>query len=201
MPPPTKPAPARTSIFWIDPGLTARRSAPTNTSTRRFVPVAEVARAHGIRGEVRLKLYHEESDIFGQNPTIRLRTPEGEERVVKIDLARNTNNGLLVKFTETNDRNDAEALRGSVLSVPRDEFPELEDGEFYACDVEGSEAVLPSGDVVGRVTGLVSYPTCDALAIERKGGGKLEVPLLSQFIESVDTNAGIVHLVTIDGLE
>jgi len=181
--------------------LTSRRSAPTNTDPRRFVPIAEVARAHGIRGEVRLKLYHEESDIFAQNPTIRLRTPEGEERFVEIDLARNTNNGLLVKFTETNDRNDAEALRGCILSVPREEFPQLEEGEFYACDVEGAKAVLPSGEVIGRVTGLVSYPTCDALAVDRTGGGKLEIPLLEQFVGSVDTNAGVVHLVTIEGLE
>src|SRR4051812_16321360 len=125
MPLPTKPAPALTSISWIDPGLSGRRPASTNTTPRRFVPVAEVARAHGIRGEVRLKLYHEESDIFAQKPTIRLRTPEGEERFVEIDLARNTNNGLLVKFIGTNDRNDAEALRGCILSVPRDEFPAL----------------------------------------------------------------------------
>jgi 16S rRNA processing protein RimM len=181
--------------------LAIRGSASTNTTPRRFVPVAEIARAHGIRGEVRLKLYHEESDIFGQNPTIRLQTPEGVERFVKIDFARSTNNGLLVKLTETNDRNDAELLRGCILSVPRDEFPALEEGEFYACDVEGAQVTLPSGDVVGRVTGLVSYPTCDVLTVERTGGGKLEIPLLEQFVSSVDTNAGVVHLVTVEGLE
>jgi len=181
--------------------LTPRRPASTNTTPRRFVPVAEVARAHGIRGEVRLKLYHEESDIFARNPTIRLRTPEGEERFVEIDLARNTTNGLLVKFTETNNRNDAEALRGGILSVPRDEFPPLEEGEFYACDVEGAQAVLPSGDVVGRVIGLVTYPTCTVLAVARTPGGKLEIPLLEQFVQSVDTDAGVVHLATIEGLD
>jgi 16S rRNA processing protein RimM len=181
--------------------LTPPRPASTNATPRRFVPVAEVARAHGIRGEVRLKLYHEESEIFAQKPTIRLRTPEGEERFVNIDLARNTNNGLLVKFAGTNDRNDAEALRGCILSVPRDEFPALEDGEFYACDIEGAQAVLPSGDVVGRVTELVSYPTCNSLTVQRPTGAKLEVPLVEQFVASVDTEAGVVHLVTIEGLE
>jgi 16S rRNA processing protein RimM len=150
---------------------------------------------------VRLKLYHDESVIFAQKPTIRLRTPEGVERFVEIDSARNTNNGLLVKFVGTNDRNDAEALRGCILSVPRDEFPPLDEGEFYACDIEGAQAVLPSGDVVGRVTGLVSYPTCETLAVERTSGGTLEIPLIEQFVGSVDTDAGVVHLVTIEGLE
>jgi 16S rRNA processing protein RimM len=177
------------------------RPASTNSTPRRFVPVAEIARAHGIRGEVRLKLYHEESDIFAQKPTIRLRTPEGEERFVTIDLARNTTNGLLVKFAGTNDRNDAEALRGCILSVPRDEFPALEDGEFYACDIEGAQAVLPSGEVVGTVTGLVTYPTCETLAVDRTSGGKLEIPLSELFVQSVDTDARVVHLVTIEGLE
>lgn len=181
--------------------MTSRPSASTNITTRRFVPVAEVARPHGVRGEVRLKLYHEHSNLFAHKPTIRLRTPEGSERFVEVDVARTTNGGVLVKFTETNDRNDAEALRGSVLSVPRDEFPTLDDGEFYACDVEGARAVLPSGEVVGLVTSLVSYPTCDTLTIDRGHLGKLEIPLIEQFVQSVDTDAGIVHLATIDGLE
>ncbi len=179
--------------------MTPRTNSPAATN-RLFIPVAEVARAHGIRGEVRLKLYHEHSDLLLLKPTTRMRTPEGEERIVEFATVRGTNNGLLAQFTETKDRNAAEALRGCVLLVPRDEFPALEEGEFYACDIEGARVVLPSGDVVGHVIGLVSYPTCEVLAVNRGSLGTLEIPLLDQFVESVDSNNGVVHLVTIEGL-
>jgi len=169
-------------------------------SARRLVPVAEIARAHGIQGEVRLKVYHEESDLLAHRPTLRMRMPDGEERSTTITSLRNANKAVLVRLVGVADRNAAEALRGAVLLVPRDEFPPLDDGEFYACDIEGARAVLTSGEDVGRVQGLASYPTCEVLVIERGDQGTIEVPLLDQFVEAVDTEAGIIRLRTIEGL-
>lgn len=169
-------------------------------TTRRLVPVAEIARAHGIQGEVRLKVYHEGSDLLAHRPTLRLRMPDGEERSASIASVRSANKAVLARLVGVADRNEAEALRGAVLLVPRDEFPLLEEGEFYACDIEGARAVLSSGEEIGRVTGLAEYPTCDVLVIDRGDKGKLEVPLLDQFVEAVDANAGVVRLVTIEGL-
>ncbi|UQA55907.1 ribosome maturation factor RimM [Polyangium aurulentum] len=169
-------------------------------SGRRFVPVAEVGRAHGIRGEVRLKLYHEGSELLGQRPTLKLRLPDGTEQPAKIVSARNANKALLARLEGVDDRNAAEALAGAVLLVPRDEFPPLEEGEFYACDLEGARAVLPSGEEVGVVEALASYPTCEVLVIDRGLDGKLEVPLVEAYVASVDVDGRVVQLVTIEGL-
>jgi 16S rRNA processing protein RimM len=169
-------------------------------TARRFVPVADVARAHGIRGEVRLKLYQEGSDLLRARPTLRLRLPDGTERAVKLETVRTANKAMLVKFAGVEDRDAAEALHGAALLVPRDEFPPLEEGEFYACDIEGARVLLPSGELVGRVEELVTYPTCDVLVIDREQAGKLEVPLLDGYVESVDVEEGVVRLVTIEGL-
>jgi 16S rRNA processing protein RimM len=168
---------------------------------RRLIPVAEVARAHGIQGEVRLKVYHEGSGLLAHKPTLSLRLPDGQERAAKITSVRDANKAVLARFAGVEDRNAAEALAGAVLLVPRDEFPPLEEGEFYACDVEGARAELPSGEVIGRVAGLASYPTCEVLVIDRGDRGKLEVPLLDEYVASVDTEAGLVRLVTIEGLD
>jgi 16S rRNA processing protein RimM len=177
-----------------------KRAATEPEAPRRFVAVAEIARAHGIQGEVRLKLYHEESDLLAQRPTLKLRLSDGAERAAEITSIRSANKAVLARIAGVADRDQAEALRGAVLLVPRDEFPPLEEGEFYACDIEGARAELGSGEVVGRVLALASYPTCEVLVVEREDGSKLEVPLLDEFVASVDTNAGVVRLVTIDGL-
>jgi len=169
-------------------------------TSRRLIPVGEIARAHGIQGEVRLKVYHEGSDLLAHKPTLRLRLPDGEERSAKITSVRSANKALLARLAGVDDRNAAEALQGAVLLVPRDEFPPLEEGEFYACDVEGARAELESGEIIGRVTTLASYPSCDALVIDRGDLGKLEVPLTGDFVASVDADAGLVRLVTIEGL-
>ncbi|HSN97483.1 MAG TPA: ribosome maturation factor RimM [Candidatus Nanopelagicales bacterium] len=173
---------------------------------RRYVPVAEIARPHGVLGELRLRIFNEQSDLLLRRPSIRLRLPDGSERDAKIDGVRPTNKALLVRFAGVVDRDAAEALRGATVCVPRDLFPPAEEGEFYACDVEGAEVVTAAGEPVGRVEGLTSYPTCDALvvalgpALATKKMSKVEIPLVESYVASVDVERRTVTLVTLEGL-
>lgn len=175
---------------------------------RRFVPVAEVARPHGIKGELRLKLYNEGSELLTElahgsrrgsaTVPLRLRLPTGVEQPLVITSARASNKALLVKFADVLDCNAAEMLRGAVILVPRDAFPPLEEGEFYACDIEGARAMLGS-EQVGIITELHSYPTCDVLVVNREGAS-FEVPLTDTYVASVDVPGGVIELLTIEGL-
>ncbi len=178
---------------------------------RRYVPVAEIARPHGVQGEIRLKVYNQGSDLLLRRPPAKLRLPDGAERDLSIQAAREVNKAILVRLTGVSDRDAAEALRGALIMVPRDAFPPLDEGEFYACDLEGARAVLASGEDVGYVAGLESYPTCDVLLIDRVESGpaeagkkrrpaRLEVPLTEAYVASVDVERGVVYLVTLDGL-
>jgi 16S rRNA processing protein RimM len=163
------------------------------------VAVAEVARPHGIKGELRLRVYNEESDLLLEKPPIRLVLADGTERPTKIVAARRANKAILVKLAGLVDRNAAELLRGAKLMVPRDQLAPLEDGEFYACDLEGAKVLL-AGEEIGRVKTIKDYPTCDALIVEREAKTTLEVPLVDAYVASVDPAAGVVELVTIEGL-
>lgn len=171
-------------------------------SDRRYVPVAEVARPHGVRGELRLRLWNPSSDLLLRRPPIRLRMPDGTTREASIKRARAANKGILVELAGVDDRDAAEALRGADVLVPRDVFPEASSGEFYVCDLEGAKAVLAAtGEEIGRVTAVQSYPTCDALVIARGDGGTIEVPLVEAFVASVDVAGAVVQIVTLDGIE
>jgi 16S rRNA processing protein RimM len=166
---------------------------------RRWVAVAEVARPHGIRGELRLKAYNPDSDMLLRRGEVLLRMPDGTERPVSIAAARAVNKAVLVELRGVDDRNAAEALRGAVVCVDRDEFPELDEGEFYACDVEGARVLLPDGTEVGHVRGLRTYPTCDVLEVSR-ADGILEVPLVDSYVQEVDVAGRVVRLLTVEGL-
>jgi 16S rRNA processing protein RimM len=168
----------------------------------RLVALAEVARPHGIVGELRLKVYNLDSDLLLRRPPVTLRLPDGAVREASLTAVREVDKALLVRLAGVDDRNAAEALRGAQVLVRRDALPPAEDGEFYACDVEGAQVVLASGEAVGRVVGLTSYPTCDVLLVERAAGGKrVEVPLIAAYVKDVDVERGVVEVVTLDGLD
>jgi len=168
---------------------------------RRLVPLAEVARPHGIAGELRLKVYNLDSDLLLRRPPVLLRLSDGTERQATFSAAREVDKALLVRVVGVDDRNAAEALRGAQVCVPRASLPPPAEGEFYAWDLEGAQAVLTSGETVGRVTELASYPTCDVLIVEREGGQRLEVPLVEAYVARIDADCGVVELVTVEGLD
>ncbi len=166
----------------------------------RYVALAEVARPHGVRGEIRLKVYNPDSEVLLARPAIRLATTDGEIVAARLTSARQVPGALLVRLEGVADRDAVEALRGAAVEVLRTSLQPAGDGEFYFCDLEGCDVVL-AGKRIGRVTSVVSYPTCEVLVVARDGASRLEVPLLERYVCSIDVDQGRIELRTIADLE
>ncbi len=170
-----------------------------------WVPLAEVLRPHGLRGEVKLKVFNADSDVLLSLDEVLLRIDGGEEHEVSIDRARRAGEAILMKLHSIDDCDRAGELRGALVCARRESFPPLDEGEFYVCDVVGARVLLRSGsgwDVFGTVRAMQSYPSSDVLIVQAADGGKdWEVPLLDSFVEKVDIAEGVVSLAKLDGLE
>ena len=166
-----------------------------------WVPLAEIARPHGVRGELRLKLFNKDSDVLLHMDEVLVRLPDGEEQEVSIDRARRADQAILLKLHSVDDRDGADGLRGALVCVKRSDFPAAEDGEFYACDVLGAK-VLVAGSELGTVRDLKSYPTVDVLVVRANDGGKdYEVPLVDAIVETMSLEAETITLRTLEGVE
>jgi len=69
-----------------------------------WVPLAEIARPHGVRGEIRLRLYNRASDLLLDQDEVLLRFADGEEQEVSIDGARRADDAILMKLHSIDDR-------------------------------------------------------------------------------------------------
>jgi 16S rRNA processing protein RimM len=160
----------------------------------RWVALAEVARPHGVRGEVRVKMYNSDSELLPSLPEVLVRKADGVERSIKLESVRGADAGyFLAKLEGVDDRDAAEAYRGAQLCVRRDAFPPLEEGEFYACDLVGARLYGPDGEL-GIVEDLASYPSADVLVGRLSGGARFEVPMLDDYIETIDVGARLVRV-------
>jgi 16S rRNA processing protein RimM len=171
-----------------------------------WVPLAEVARPHGVQGELRLRLFNGDSDLLLDVAEVLVRPagPQSEHLralPMRVESSRRVNDAILLKLHDVDDRDAAARLRGALVCARRDEFPPLGDGEFYACDVEGARVVLASREL-GRVLELRQYPTVDTLLVEASDGGRpWEVPLVDTIVESMNLADGVIVLLTLDGVE
>ena len=135
------------------------------------VTLAAVTGAHGVTGEVRLKLFGEGLDELKRHKRFN-----GGALTLK-KLRDDGKGGAIARFEEVADRNAAEALRGTVLTIPRSALPPLEEGEYYYADLIGLPAVSDAGEALGEVIAVENFGAGDVLEIERPDGKRFMVPM------------------------
>jgi 16S rRNA processing protein RimM len=136
------------------------------------VILAAVAGAHGIGGEVRLKLFAE-----GPDSLKRHRRLFAGGRVLTLQSVRPGSAGAIARFAEIADRSAAEALRGQLLTVPRAELPPLAEDEYYHADLIGLPCQSGAGEVLGTVVAVENFGAGDILEIEKPDGKRAMIPL------------------------
>lgn len=148
----------------------------------RPVTLAAIIGAHGVTGEVRLKLFGE-----GAESLKRYKGLQAGGQSLSLKSIRPGPNGAVARFAEVTDRNAAEALRGVELTVPRSALPPLEEGEYYHVDLIGLPCVLDekaeSGDILGTIVLIENFGAGDVLEIEKADGKRFMVPIHAAVIE------------------
>lgn len=161
-----------------------------------FVAVGRITRAHGIRGEVAVLPLSQVESRFDPGSELLL---EGLERTLTVAASKPHRHGLLVRFDEVSDRDEAEALHGRYLFVPASEVPPLPEGEFWPHQLLGCEIVTEGGRSLGPIREIVRTPANDVWVAEGTDGEAL-VPALKDVVAKVDLDARRVVVREIAGL-
>ena len=135
------------------------------------VALAAVAGAHGVKGELRLKLFSASADSLARHATVFV-----GGREVRLEGVKAAGKGVIARLEEVTDRSGAEALRGQLIEVERSALPPLADGEYYHADLIGLPCVDRQGAAVGTVAAVENYGAGDLLEIERDGGKTSLIP-------------------------
>ena len=139
--------------------------------SERRIALAAVAGAHGIKGEVRLKLFSDSAESLSRHQSLYV---GGAER--RLLFVRDGGKTAVARFEGVNDRSAAEALRGSLVEIDRSALPPLEEGEYYHADLIGLECVDRDGARVGTVVAVENYGAGDLLEVEKLDGTRGLVP-------------------------
>lgn len=135
------------------------------------VTLAAIAGAHGVAGEVRLKL-------FGEGVAALKRYRAFNDSSLTVDkLREDGKGGAIARFAEVTTRNAAEALRGTLLTVRRSEMPPLAEGEYYHADLIGLACVSATGEALGECVAVENYGAGDVLEVKRSDGKTFMVPM------------------------
>ena len=140
------------------------------------ITLAAVTGAHGVAGEVRLKLLGEGVEALKAHKIFNADAAGGALTPTKI--RSDNKGGAIARFAEIADRTAAEGLRGTVLTVPREALPALAEDEFYFADLIGLPVVTDEGEPVGVTANIMNYGATDIVEIAPTDGNPFMIPLI-----------------------
>ena len=140
-------------------------------ATGKRVALAAVAGAHGVKGELRLKLFSASAESLARHAAVFVGRHEHRLQSVKA-----AGKGAIARLHGIDDRSAAESLRGQLIEVDRAALPPLAEGEYYHADLIGLPCVDRDGAPVGTVIAVENFGAGDLLELEADGGKRSLIP-------------------------
>ena len=153
----------------------------TSPATDKRIALAAVAGAHGVRGEVKLKLFGDGIDSLTRKPEL---TVGGQK--LKLKEIRPGTKTAIARFEGVSSREAAEALRGSLVEIDRDFLPPLEPGEYYHSDLIGLLCIDGENAPIGTVASIEDFGAGELLDVEKPDGKRSLIPFRDGIADLVD---------------
>jgi 16S rRNA processing protein RimM len=151
-----------------------------------LIQLGFVGAPYGVRGWVKLRSHTDPPERLLEHRKLQIGR-EGAWGAYRIEDSGRSGGALTAKLSGVEDRDQAMALRGAQICVPREELPQREDKDFYRADLIGCEVVNLAGLELGVVQHFVETPA-QALMVVR-GEKEYWVPAVPQHLRRVDLQA------------
>ncbi|MCB9779172.1 MAG: 16S rRNA processing protein RimM [Alphaproteobacteria bacterium] len=160
------------------------RRPPDPRFTSRDVRLGYVSGVHGLRGEVKVFLYNEASDLLDRPGAVVLVGPDGTRRTVHLTLRDGAGRRILGRIEGVEDREAAHALMGHEFIVDETELPTLDEFTWYQRDLIGLPVETASGRPLGRIAEIHDAGEVDVWMLRGEGRERV-LPALRAHILSV----------------
>ncbi|THD62370.1 ribosome maturation factor RimM [Phenylobacterium sp.] len=164
-----------------------------------LILVARVAGAFGVKGEVRLTSFTAEPlALLGYKTLLG----EDGQAALTLTAGRAAKGGVVARAKEVATREEAEALRGLKLHVPRAALPEPDEDEFYIADLIGLDVVSLEGELLGQVRSVRDFGAGDLLEVTPVPAGESWwLPFTREAVPEVQMDSGRIVAVRPDEVE
>lgn len=171
---------------------------------KRF-KLGQIVNAVGLKGETKVYPYTDYKERFCELDRLYI-----EDQIFEIEKVRFMGQIAVIKFKGVNDRNAAEALKGSFLYIDRKDARKLEEGEYFIPDLIGIRVLDEEGTVLGILKEVYQngYQDVYEIACEESAEGSSSrkkvktflIPAVGEFILNVDVENREMTVRTIEGM-
>ena len=171
----------------------------TISTPGELVELGRIVNRHGLRGEVRLLPYCSDSETLSERSDLWLIGSDGTSERRRVLAIRPHKRFLLVELEGVATANDAEALIGHTVAIPRDQLPVPGPDAAYHIDLIGCAVRTTAGEALGIVAELIVTGSNDVCVV-RGGAREYLIPLIADVIDRLDPTARTIVVRPVPGL-
>ena len=159
-----------------------------------FLQVGKILNTHGVRGELKCESWCDEPEDLCALEELFV-----NGRAYTVTRSRIHGSFVLLTLEGVSSIDDALPLKGSILSASRDAFS-LEEGVHFVVDLIGLEARdADTGEVLGTVKEILSYPAHDIYVIQSACGERM-IPDVPAFVRGIHPEEGYIAFAPLEGM-
>jgi len=165
----------------------------------RYLAIGQVARAHGVRGEISVTVLTDFPERFETTEWVYL-GDELEAEPYRLEKHRWHRDNVLLTLAGITDRTEAEQLIGQLVQVPVEEAVPLPEGSYYLYQLIGLQVVTSAGQKLGVVTSILETGANDVFVVTNDRQEEILLPSIPDVIKGIDLEQGQIVVELIEGL-
>lgn len=165
--------------------------------------IGKITGVHGINGTMLIFPLTDYPERFFTMKELTLDKPGKPRRTLKVKkITPYEGKATLFLWAEgVTDRDAAEALKGSIITVAASERAELAEDEYWMDDIVGISVVDEiTGETLGKVEEIIFTGSNDVYLVRCGDGKSRPIPATADAVKSVDVKEGIMTVAIPEGL-
>lgn len=153
-----------------------------------------IASAHGIKGEVKIFPYSNMPENFRKQKYFLYNGKKLYVKSVKL-----LTKFVVVKFNGVDTIEDAQAMKGIVISIEKENAAPLGENEYYMKDIIGC-GVYENDNYLGDIKDIIETGGNDVYSVIDHNKREILIPALKNVIKKIDIGKKIIHVILPEGL-
>lgn len=166
---------------------------------KRYLEIGKITNVHGLHGEVKVIPWCDDAAFLCSFDVLYI--DKDGKNIVQVRRARVQQNMVIMQLDGVDTREQAEAMRNTVLYMDRNDV-ELEEGTYFVQDLIGLTVIdADSGKVWGKIRDVLQTGANDVYSIWNEEAKKEYLaPAIPDVVLETDINAGTMTIRPLKGL-
>jgi 16S rRNA processing protein RimM len=160
-----------------------------------YLLIAHLGKPHGLKGEILMYIITDFPERIKSGLTVYV----GENySKYEIDLIRNHNKGMIIKFKEIESIEEIEKLRNLDVFVSSENLEKLPEGEYYHHQLLGMQVFDENGVAIGELIEILETGANDVYVAKSSDGKEELIPATKENLINIDLKKNMMVVKTLD---